>query len=564
MPERVPAISLAASSGGGWLWNLPKGRCGLAAILVAASSGVALAQAMCPEQPMNQPLDAALRRTVVVTAPDLKQANFSLTRTLNTIIESVPNRKTPSATEAERVALLQSLINTFDSTEAVNPIGGATVKLTPRPNERALVPAKLLDPSDPDGMRPIGLFNRFDLTPSNFSYCGEHRIVYAKGDPVGRTNRFFLIFEAALANPLASDPDTGRREMACRAVARFWDGLKSVSGTDLTGALEQFYYRGLDPVEPGLPTFAPVVHHRHFGLEHGQVRGNLFVTPPLEWNLREWRLAPSSAGGVDFSHVTIKENPIPELYGPKTTDNLDPFRDAFKTAFVDANADSPDLGTFVQQLTSLDRALMNGEPFKGRPPRKDELSASVGMAVPFQFNDFQSVSGPSSEDVPLPRAELGDLGQRIEAKLKDLKLADACKITRAHILNRAGAMSCGGCHQFSSTQEIAPNVRWPAPAVGGFVHITENGDLSPALERELLPARRRNLERALSAPAPAPSASQGVAQARVEGLLQSFNFNAASRQDFLVKAGTLEREVIEARREDKLQPGAFVPVRRAH
>jgi hypothetical protein len=29
------------------------------------------------------------------------------------------------------------------------------------------------------------------------------------------------------------------------------------------------------------------------------------------------------------------------------------------------------------------------------------------------------------------------------------------------IMNRAEAMSCGGCHQNSNGAEIAPNVKWP-------------------------------------------------------------------------------------------------------
>jgi hypothetical protein len=29
------------------------------------------------------------------------------------------------------------------------------------------------------------------------------------------------------------------------------------------------------------------------------------------------------------------------------------------------------------------------------------------------------------------------------------------------IMNRAEAMSCGGCHQNSNDTEIAPNVNWP-------------------------------------------------------------------------------------------------------
>ncbi|VVM28303.1 hypothetical protein BSPWISOXPB_10864 [uncultured Gammaproteobacteria bacterium] len=39
------------------------------------------------------------------------------------------------------------------------------------------------------------------------------------------------------------------------------------------------------------------------------------------------------------------------------------------------------------------------------------------------------------------------------------------------IMNRAEAMSCGGCHQNSNGAEIAPNVKWPPSKF--FVHVDE-------------------------------------------------------------------------------------------
>ena len=53
--------------------------------------------------------------------------------------------------------------------------------------EGRLTVEELLDESNPDrGMKPVGLFNRFDLTPKDFGNCGEHRIVYAMGDGESR------------------------------------------------------------------------------------------------------------------------------------------------------------------------------------------------------------------------------------------------------------------------------------------------------------------------------------------------------------------------------------------
>jgi hypothetical protein len=190
----------------------------------------------------------------VITDPAiLSGGNFSLARTLNAIIQSKSGADLP-ASEAERIALLQTLIETFEITEAENPKSHVRLRVDARPGERALVPAKLLNSADADGMRPVALFNRFDLMPENRDYCGEHRIVYAKGDPVEQLNRFFLIFEAALLNPV-QDADVTKRVAACRSIARFWDSLKDKSGADLIGALEKFYYEGLDADEDGRPDF---------------------------------------------------------------------------------------------------------------------------------------------------------------------------------------------------------------------------------------------------------------------------------------------------------------------
>ena len=44
----------------------------------------------------------------------------------------------------------------------------------------------MFTPGAPDFFAPVALVNRFDLTPSDRSTCGEYRIVYAKHS--GRTD----------------------------------------------------------------------------------------------------------------------------------------------------------------------------------------------------------------------------------------------------------------------------------------------------------------------------------------------------------------------------------------
>ena len=74
-------------------------------------------------------------------------------------------------------------------------------------------------------MKPLAVFNRFDLAPADFAHCGEYRIVYGKENPAFAPNRFLLIFEASVPNP---DPDEG--EAGCRPITEFWAGLSGISG----------------------------------------------------------------------------------------------------------------------------------------------------------------------------------------------------------------------------------------------------------------------------------------------------------------------------------------------
>lgn len=76
---------------------------------------------------------------------------------------------------------------------------------------------QLLDPAHANGLRLVGAFNRLDLAPADWSNCGEHRLVYAKGDPPSPANpssfinRLTLIFEARVDT---RTPRSGRRAAA--------------------------------------------------------------------------------------------------------------------------------------------------------------------------------------------------------------------------------------------------------------------------------------------------------------------------------------------------------------
>ena len=140
-------------------------------------------------------------------------------------------------------------------------------------------------------MKPLAVFNRFDLAPADWIHCGEHRIVYGKREPQLPPNRFLLIFEAAVPNP---DPAAG--EAGCRPITEFWAGLSAPRRRRYRVAkrLVRLLLRGQDRPEPRRAGPAePVVHYKNYGGDgsRGQVRGNLFMQQP--WQLREWLTQPT-------------------------------------------------------------------------------------------------------------------------------------------------------------------------------------------------------------------------------------------------------------------------------
>jgi hypothetical protein len=556
--------------------------------------------AQCTVEKGTGHLKTNLRRTVVITDPEVFQNDgFSLERTLGAILTSAvtPNSQDVAATEAqkklvntqaERISLLTSMIRSFRVADRVNPDSKVAMPASLRPNEAALDPLKLLTPQNAEGMRPVGLFNRLDLSPANFKYCGEHRIVYAKGDPVERANRFFLIFEAAVDNP-----DPQNRPEGCLGIARFWDSLKGKTGQELKTALEKFYYEG-DTDGDGTADIQPVIHHQHFGLPFGQVRGNLFVTGGdignNPWMLREWRVSVSPDGSAVFVPDTVKANPHPALYGTAAANEVEGFGDLrfdFQDDFVRIH---------VRELIETELRAQKD----GKTPTPTELFAGVGARFPNRSNTFESISQGDNDD-PLKRAENTGLPTGVDSELKNFRLSQGSTLTPQHILARAGAVSCGGCHQFSVGQEIAPNVKWPATAPGGFTHVTEKRELSEALEKHFLPARCENLDNFLNKAAPTtmtvasgpttsvsahakgaagpapteptPSSTAGAAASSTQGpptaaakarqaLMRVAP--AESRLERLEAVRDLEEQVQTARRQDRQEAGAFMTYRRPH
>jgi hypothetical protein len=311
----------------------------------------------------------------------------------------------------------------------------------------------------------IGLFNRFDLAPSDGADCGEHRIIFGRTSGGGRN---FIIFEAVLPNP---QPELGLE--GCRPVANFWRDLSTNDDVaSRATALRSFYLNGL-------PGFLPVVHLDNYGntglsRPTGQVRTNQFMQSP--WMLREFKLQRACGLGgctARFMPVTDKTNPFGGLFSPTSTHA----RTAeFQGTFLPSQ---------VARLAVNDINLFN-------------------YTVPDRFNTGESVSqAPSINDYSSVFSGTSTLASNIQAELNEIGSA----LTPANIVARAEALSCGGCHQLSAGVNLGGGLTFPNSA--GFVHVTEFPEpgpegnrfgISQALTDVFLPHRQAVLEGYLNRP----------------------------------------------------------------
>ncbi|HYO69641.1 MAG TPA: hypothetical protein VEU33_26555 [Archangium sp.] len=321
----------------------------------------------------------------------------------------------------------------------------------------------------------IGLFNRFDLAPTNGQNCGEYRIVFVK-PPATTPGRNYIIFEAVLPNPRT---DLGLR--GCWPVADFWSNLTANSDINNRGdKLRDFYFNGLvyPYADTGLATsFGPVIHINNLGSnpgKNGQIRTNQFITPV--WLLREFKLerCSSCTPTLIARPQTVKTNPFGDLFNPNSTHSLAP---NFRTHFI----------TQVKNL-----AVNNINQFNYDVPD----TFNVGQSDSQTFNavdDYVAQFGPG------PSAFHTAIQNELTAIGSPLRPRD--------IVARAQALSCGGCHQRSNNANLGGNLTWPASVPqGGFVHNLELDDpsnasrfaISPALTNVFIPHRKSVFENYLN------------------------------------------------------------------
>jgi hypothetical protein len=340
-----------------------------------------------------------------------------------------------------------------------------------------------LDPfADPDNNSgayiPVGLFNRFDLAPANGAHCGEHRIVYARRSGIASgTNRNLIIFEATLPNPR---PDKGLK--GCHKIVKFWADLSAENDIEKRAdLLEDFYFAGFSNIPP-------VVHVNHYGNNPaglGQIRTNQFMqatASPKGWNLREFKLIRTCGGGICTAlkvvPVTDKINPFGPLFSPTGTH---PQTVALQQYFV-------------TQAAALSASTL----------------AKIDMKIPDVFNTGQSLASGSTENDYV--TQFGPDSSTLRTDIQNALTAIGSTLTPDHIVARAQALSCAGCHRLNANPSLpgTPNIGgglvWPASR--GFTHVAENATetidgvtrflISPALLNEFLPVRKRVVDNFLN------------------------------------------------------------------
>lgn len=374
----------------------------------------------------------------------------------------------------------------------------------PRPEGQLASSHGFFTEGDPDSFFPVAVVNRFDLTPMDGTRCGQYRIIYAKRSGLDDPNdRVFLIFEAALANPVPGCLE------ACRPVAEFWKGLESKSTSDIAASVRGFYF-------DGIPGFRAAIHPEHFGLgvqdqgyggsEPGQIRVSMHMGGEA-WDMRELHFGVHPSYGTPvFLPASVKNNPVAAFFG---TTAVDPgMAQAYQSQFV------------WNELPSLAQKEM-----------KD-----VRMFTSPEFNGVESVLAGDKKNAYFDAAIasgdmtfLDQLAEQITAQNLNKDCPADDPLDAEAVLKRATALSCAGCHapndMIGPDRSIGCGLVWPDSI--GQAHVTEKGERSPALKTVFLPHRAEVLQTFL----------QSCDPDAIMGNLQPGNPNGLQEKKELVEGG---------------------------
>lgn len=399
---------------------------------------------------------------IVTDVATLTAADFSLQSVLTRLADQLSFANPTDPVTAD--SLFQRMWDTQNPAPGTSGVKGpkCTSTLNGFQHEcRASEGKQVLNPSTfINNYQPIALVNRFDLRDSvTFRDCGEARVVYGLRSNVQTTfNRNFIIFEAQLPNP---QPGSAA---GCLPIARFWNSLPDASDiAKRANELRNFYFNGI-PAQ----SVTPVIHKDNYAPLTGQIRTNQFLTNP-SWVLNEFKITIENGLSI-VKPVSVGSNPFGELFrGGNTDARALPFQNNFIA----------NMSTLLTDRDSFFLKVANNSHNNG------ESHASGSDIAENNFASHFSLGTASFRD----------------AVTQKLAASSVTNISPTQVINRATAMTCGGCHMPSSfnltlANSIAPGVSWPNSL--GFVHISETlnaGQLeftiSPALRAVFLPARKR-------------------------------------------------------------------------
>jgi hypothetical protein len=350
-----------------------------------------------------------------------------------------------------------------------------------------------------NGYIPIALINRFDLRDNvNFKDCGEHRVIYASTSGL----RNFIIFEAQLPNP------TPGVASGCLTIAQFWKNLSAEDdATARATKLRNFYFQGIPSAN-----VRAVIDIRNYTFGTGQIRANMFMGS--SWDLKEFKTTTDSQGLSMIVPVTVKSNPVAFLFDGNNTDVR---TSAFQTDFIN------NLGSLLGDFDIFSLTVEKDAHNNGQSHASGDVSENAFSSAFFNTNT-----------------------NNFQQALTDKLVSVGSTLTPAQVMNRATAMTCGGCHEpgtfgLTAPDAIGPGQNWPTTL--GFTHVSEfaNGGvfpLSPALTDVFLPTRLNGLNSFISsASALNRSTSLNISTTKLNSNLNSSSTRSAPSKPFHKRAG---------------------------
>jgi hypothetical protein len=448
----------------------------LATAAALAFLGASRHRAVAPEPP-RQKLSIDMARSLVITDPAMLDG-FDLQRVLQTLIER------SGATATTPLSLYQQWFDTQ------NPKPGLVVADAPHCDDfitdgkpslngfprRCPTPEGIFAKSDPFAARdyiPIGITNRFDVTPADGSNCGQYRIIFAKVTNQS-AQRLHVIFEPVLPNP---NPAAGAS--GCRAVAQFWADLSNVASmSERRTRVERFFFDGIDG-------FPPALRPEHFTKESGG------------------RIRSMHQGGLPvstrFYQFHLQRQGSRLIVTPGLLEDV-PFARFFDASAGGASGDDF-RKFFITQIATLAIKDVNGfflhTPEKYIVPENDAggVVEDILPSAAFQKGLF-TPQGKAFNDAIT--AELQRVGSTIRP---------------SDLIGRVQLMDCGGCH-FGGIP-VGEGVTFPQALAVQAAHIDESQEtvsgavrfaISPALRDVFAPNRAKILIDFLNgAPLPAHS-----------------------------------------------------------